>query len=317
MNIGYEMERKEQPIKISVVVCTYNRSHLLPLCLKSLVDQTLDRALYEVITVDNNPTDGSREIAHEFTSNYINFSIVQEKNQGLSYARNRGYYESRGEFVAYIDDDAKADKDWLRKILLSFETIVPHPSAVGGRILPYYLSEKPDWFLDIYEIRTWGENQGFLQKPRAPYGFSGSNMAFPKKILEKYGGFPKYFGMTGNRMKFGEEAALFYRIYQDLPYFWYDPEIKVEHLVPERNMKIGYRLKRTFMIGVSSARIEGVKATFTSLIKIFITIGVRSFLLLLNVKWWRRYWQRDFIHYATPILYPLGRLMGGIWIKKD
>jgi glycosyltransferase involved in cell wall biosynthesis len=317
MNLSSEMEQKEQPIKISVIVCTYNRSHLLPLCLKSLADQTLDRTLYEVIIVDNNSTDNTREIAHEFTDKYINFRSVYEKNQGLSHARNRGYNESFGEFVAYIDDDAKADKDWAREILRAFETVLPHPSAVGGIILPYYISERPDWFLDTFEIRTWGENQGFLKGPRAPYGFSGSNMAFPKKILKKYGGFPKHFGMKRNKMKFGEEAALFYQIYQDLPFFWYDPEIKVEHLVHEYNMRIRYRLKRTFMIGFSSARIEGVKITFTSIAKVLLSTGVCSISLLINVKWWKKYWQRDFLHYATPILYPLGRLWGALWIKKD
>jgi glycosyltransferase involved in cell wall biosynthesis len=315
-NVHGTMEQRKQSIKISVVVCTYNRSYLLPSCLKSLADQKLDRSLYEVIIVDNNSTDGTPEIANEFTAKYPNFCLVQEKNQGLSHARNLGYHESRGEFVAYIDDDAKADKDWARRIVQAFETVSPHPSAVGGRIFPYYLSERPDWFLDTYEMRTWGDNRGFLQVPRAPYGFSGSNMAFPKKILEKYEGFPKNFGMRGNRMSFGEEAALFYRIYQELPYFWYDPEIKVEHLVPERNMKVGYRLKRIFMIGVSSAKVEGVKPTFFSIAKILISIGICSVSLLLKVRWWRKYWQQDFIHYANPILYPLGRLLGALRIKK-
>lgn len=269
-----------------------------------------------MIIVDNNSTDGTREIADEFSITYPNFRIVQEKKQGLSHARNRGYLESRGEFVAYIDDDATADKDWVKRIVQAFESVLPHSSAVGGRILPYYLSEKPDWFLDTYELRTWGENRGFLQLPRAPYGFSGSNMSFPKMILEKYGGFHQSFGMEGSRMRFGEEAALFYRIYQDLPYFWYDPEIKVEHLVPERNMKVWYRLKRTFMIGVSSARIERVKPTFLSVIKILFSIGVCSLSLPFKVRWWRKYWQRDFIQNATQILYPLGRLFETLRIKK-
>jgi hypothetical protein len=142
-------------------------------------------------------------------------------------------------------------------------------------------------------------------------------MAFPKEILEKYGGFPEYLGMTKKKMRLGEEAALFYLLYKDLPYFWYDPRIKVVHLVPTSNMRVRYRLKRTFMIGASAARIEGVKVTFASFTKILITICARSVSLLLNVRWWRKYWQRDFLHYANQILYPLGRLWGSLWIKKN
>jgi len=310
------MEQKNQTIKISVVVCTYNRSHVLPSCLESLADQSLGKSCYEVIIVDNNSTDGTCEIAHAFTTKHPHFRMVQEKQQGLSHARNLGYHESRGEFVAYIDDDAKADKDWARRIIQAFENVSPHPSAVGGKISPYYLSEKPDWFLDTYELRTWGETQGFLQMPRGPYGFSGSNMAFPKKILEKYGGFLQDFGMRGNRMRFGEEAALFYRIYQDLPYFWYEPEIKVEHLVPAHNMQVWYRVKRSFMIGVSSARIERVKPTIFSIAKMITSICADSVSLLFKVRWWGKYWQRDFLHYASPVMYSLGRLFEILRIPK-
>lgn len=310
------MECKEDLVKISVVVCTYNRAHLLPVCLKSLVNQTLDKRYFEVIIVDNNSTDKTQEVANKFLSTYPNFYTLFEKRQGLSYARNRGYLESKGKFIAYIDDDAKADKDWLKKILYAFENVIPQPSAVGGKILPYYLSEKPDWFLDVYELRTWGDKEGFLQLPRAPYGFSGSNMAFPKTILIKYGGFPVDLGMKGNKMRFGEEAALFYRIYQDSPYFWYDPEIKVEHLVPERNMKLWYRIKRTYKIGISSARIESIKPDYFSVIKNLLSLVFLSISLPFRVKWWEKYWQREFLQYANQIFYPLGRLLETLSIRK-
>ena len=103
-------------IKISVIVCTYNRAYLLKNCLRSLVDQLVETSTFEVIIVNNNATDDTEEVAKSFTEKYPNFRYIIEPNQGLSNARNRGYKEAKGEYVAYIDDDARAYTDWVENI---------------------------------------------------------------------------------------------------------------------------------------------------------------------------------------------------------
>lgn len=241
---------------ISVVVCTYNRANLLPSCLQSLAEQTLDKSLYEVIVVNNNSTDNTQEIAEGFVRRHSNFRLVNEPVQGLSHARNRGYSEAKGEYVAYIDDDAKATSEWCERILNAFKTVSPLPVAVGGQIHPWYETAPPAWFTDDFEIRTWGNEKGFLKPPRAQYGFSGSNMAFPKDVLQAYGGFSLDYGIVGGKLRMGEDAELFTRIYNKEPWFWYDPSIKVFHWVPKRNMRVFYRFWRAYKCGESGANMQ-------------------------------------------------------------
>lgn len=251
------VQKCQKPKIISAVVCTYNRSGLLADCLHSLACQSLDSSRYEVIIVDNNSTDNTRQVAKKFLQNHQNFRYVMELQQGLSYARNKGWQEAGGSYVAYLDDDARAIPQWLELILHSFENVTPRPIAVGGEICPIYEMSPPVWFIDDFELRTWGEKAAFLVMPLHRFGFSGSNMAFQRWVLEKYEGFREDFGMHGTKLGIGEETDLFFRIYTMLPYFWYDPAIRVYHWTPVRNMKVSYRMKRSFRAGTCHSVICG------------------------------------------------------------
>ena len=240
-------------IELSIVVCTYNREELLRLSLQSLVEQTLDKERYEVIVVDNNSTPAAREIALRFVEAEPNFRLVREERQGLSHARNRGWREACGRYVAFLDDDAKASPDWCGGVLQAFSAVAPPPAAVGGEIRPYYDATPPDWFTDDFEIRTWGDGPALLTEPRAKYGFSGSNMAFPKAILEEFAGFSPELGMRGEATALGEETDLFSRVYRKYPRFWYDPRLLVYHWTSQQSMTVSYRLYRAFKGGESLA----------------------------------------------------------------
>ncbi|MDV7399287.1 glycosyltransferase, partial [Arthrospira platensis SPKY1] len=102
-----------------------------------------------------------------YTKKYPNFRYEQEKNQGLSHSRNKGWKSAHGTYVAYIDDDAKAIPEWAEKIVDTFANITPPPTAVGGEIHPWYESAPPEWFEDKFEIRTWGEKPHFLDSAKA------------------------------------------------------------------------------------------------------------------------------------------------------
>jgi glycosyltransferase involved in cell wall biosynthesis len=163
---------EETHLTATVVVCTRNRPTLLCNCLEGLAH--LEHAPDEVIVVDN--TCGDREteaVARQFAAVYI-----VEPTQGLSRARNRGMAESNFEVVAYLDDDATPDVNWLGLMLQPFKD--PQVTAVTGKIvtpdspLPNgarqparSLSNKdPEWF----EIASFG-GLGL-----------GSNMAFRRAI---------------------------------------------------------------------------------------------------------------------------------------
>src|SRR5206468_4590408 len=92
--------------RISVIVCTYNGARTIRDCLEAL--ERLTYADYEVIVVDDGSTDTTAAIARRY-----NCRLIQTENRGLASARNTGLRAARGEIVAYIDDDAYPDPDWL------------------------------------------------------------------------------------------------------------------------------------------------------------------------------------------------------------
>ena len=117
-------------IFLTVVVCTYNRSDLLAGCLESLCQQTIKKDKFEIILVDNNSTDNTSEIAKGFLDQ-SNFRYLLETSPGLSHARNRGLNEAKGEYVGYIDDDARAKYDWLETAINIIESrAYPHNEII-------------------------------------------------------------------------------------------------------------------------------------------------------------------------------------------
>jgi len=262
---------------ISVVVSTYNRADILPVCLDSLIDQSYPKEQFEIIVVDNNSTDETGKVVQTYM-NMGNLKYVQEFTQGLSAARNRGVREAKGKYVAFLDDDAAADKNWCERIVDAFESVNPAPAAVGGMITPWYEKPPPGWFPDSLEIRTWGDSPSFLVSPGGQDGFSGSNMTFPRELLVDYGGFSEELGMIGGRVRFGEETLLFRKIYKDHPYFWYDPQILVHHRVPAEKFNAIYRIRRSFRSGQSYRRLQEDTGEHYSILRR--TASVLSFLVL-------------------------------------
>lgn len=300
---------KEGPVpSISAVVCTYNRADVLRTCLESLAGQTLDKGQYEVLVIDNDSSDETADVMSAFLEEDRVFRMVKETRQGLSHARNRGYEEARGDYVAYLDDDAIAGHDWLENILRAFETVRPAPAAVGGLTLPFYLTQKPSWFLDEYETYGWGDKACFLTGPSAHRGFFGMNMSFRREVLIGHGGFPVDFGMKGSRLGGGEETALFYEIYKDSPFFWYDPQITVRHLVREECMRVPYRLKRTFLVGINQVHIEGIRPFSMKAARSLAAIPVYGVFLFADVIRRRQCWQRSLMKHANPMAVACGKL---------
>lgn len=248
---------------LSVIVPTYNRATLLPFCLAALEDQTLDKDLYEVIVVNNKSTDNTEDVIRSFEGKIKNFRNIFETKQGLSYARNRGYQEAIGEYIVYIDDDAKADRFMCEKILRAFSELSPKPISVGAQVKPWYECDPPYWFKEHFELRTWGDDPCFLNSKMAQFGFCGACFAVQKTILQKYNGFSVKLGMNGKIIGGGEETDLFGRIFKGegtgTQTLWYDPSIQVRHWCSKEQMTISYRLRRSYGFGLSSGLFRGKK----------------------------------------------------------
>ena len=102
-------------MELSIVISTYNNAASLERALKSVAMQDADKSIWECVVVNNNSSDNTSECFAEFASGHpeYNLRIVDEPNQGLSYARNRGIRESVGEYIAIIDDDEHIAEDFV------------------------------------------------------------------------------------------------------------------------------------------------------------------------------------------------------------
>jgi len=231
--------------RLSVVVCTYNRADLLPGCLESLADQTADKSAYEVIIVNNNSTDTTQEIAESFTSREPNFRVVIETAQGISHARNRGGVEAQGEYVAYIDDDAKARLDWVSAIIRFFEA-EPEAIGVGGPYYAYSTVPIPAWFPKEYGSMSLGNVTRLLQKGE---WISGTNMVFKKYALNEVGGFDTSIGMSGDKVSYGEEPHLTRKMLERGMKIYYCAEMSVDHAILPNKFRLRWLLRSNFANG--------------------------------------------------------------------
>ena len=111
------MDDQKNKLRISVVIITFNRAGMLGDTLFSLYQQ--QRLPEEVVVVDNNSTDATKEVVLGFNGR-LNIRYVFEATQGVAVARNTGIKNSTGEIIAFIDDDCIADKEWLRFLELPF-----------------------------------------------------------------------------------------------------------------------------------------------------------------------------------------------------
>ncbi|MDY6785086.1 MAG: glycosyltransferase [Cyanobacteriota bacterium] len=243
-------------IQISAIICTYNRADYLRKSLQSLAEQTLNSDLYEIAVVDNHSTDNTKQVATEEFAGVSNLRYIYEPILGLSQARNTGWQKAKGEYIAYLDDDAIADSFWLEKILKAFKTVTPQPGCVGGKIELLWEVEKPDWlppqFFPYLGLINWSNAPMILKDERY---ISGGNMAVPRSLLEVLGGFNVKLGRKGHNLLSNEELFLLDRMKQQGYSIYYDPEIVIAHHVQASRLTKHWFVKRHYWQGVSDALI--------------------------------------------------------------
>jgi len=170
---------------ISVIVCSYNGERTIRQCLDGLL--RLNYRYYEVIVVDDGSTDGTAEIAQQYP-----FRTIRTENRGLSSARNAGLDAATGEIVAYIDDDAYPDPDWLKYLAMAFRT-TDH-AGVGGPNIP---PPGDGLIADCVAVAPGGPTHVLVSDREAEH-IPGCNMAFRKSCLESVGGFDAKFRVAGD-----------------------------------------------------------------------------------------------------------------------
>lgn len=247
----------------SIVVCTYNRAKSLKRTLASLGALSVPEGVsWEVVVVDNNSRDATQRVVEESAGTLPAVRYLFERNQGLSYARNRGVQAAQGKVIAFTDDDILVDARWLRNILAAFERY--NAACVGGTIIPLWSQPPPPWFTS--ELFWY---LGLLDLGNRPLGLTepllwGANFAVRASLFSRYGLFNTAAGRIGAKLYAGEETQFIRRLIEGGERVFYVPDIVVHHYVPAEHLKKAYFRKSIFDRGDQIAR-EAAPGSRTSI----------------------------------------------------
>lgn len=231
---------------ISVVICTYNRAGLLSNALQTLCEQTINKSHYEVLVVDNNSRDNTHAVTKDFSLRYPNIRYCFEIQQGLSHARNRGWREAKGAYVAYLDDECKVPAQWLAVAYQIIENL--SPAVFGGPYYGFHNSSAPRWWKKSYE--SFGHSETARALIEGEY-LRGANIFIKRSLLAMIGGFNVELGMSGQKLAYGEESHLQMRIRENTnnEIIYYEPKLYIYHLVRPEKMTWRYILNSRFVGG--------------------------------------------------------------------
>ncbi len=242
-------------MKVSVVVCTYATELYSDFCeaVESVLAQTYE-SVEIVLVIDGNHEVFDRTV-EAFGDNNNVVIHCNDENRGLSYSRTKGVEVSSGDIIAFLDDDAIARNDWIAQLVTGYEQT--DAIAVGGRMVPEWIADRPDFFpAEFYwliganyepRLEDWSEVRNTL----------GSNMSFRREVFDTVGGFDEQVGLSGDNQIQAEETELAMRMYDTFRKgMLYNPDAVVAHKIFQYRTEPAWLLRRAFWQGYSKRAIE-------------------------------------------------------------
>jgi len=237
---------------VSVITCSHRIDRYPDLvdAIESLVAQTYkdlelivvvdgDEALYDQIMKDGVPADKV---------------ISNETNVGLSESRNRGLAVASGEVIVFFDDDAVADRDWIKELVRMYDEY--DAIAAGGKIVPLWIGGKMNFLPEEYYWLIGATHRGFAEGITEVRNTFGSNISFRAEVLDALGGFRGEMGVKGSGALQGEETEMCVRMKERFGKgVMYNPGAIVHHKIVSARTKVTFLMKRAFWQGYSKRMI--------------------------------------------------------------
>ena len=240
----------EKFMKISIIICTYQTRRYSDFveAINSLLTQNYENT--EIIVV----VDGNKELYAKISKNENKNTdkiIFNDRNLGLSESRNKGIKEANGDVIAFFDDDAVADENWLEELVKMYEE--KEAIAAGGKLLPKWeKAKKPKFLPEEYYWLVGATHKGFPEKVTEVRNTFGSNLSFKADVLRELGGFRSEMGVKGKGLLQGEETELCERMRNKFGKgVVYNPDAIVYHKVFPERLRMRFLLKRAFWQGYS------------------------------------------------------------------
>ncbi|MFD5452134.1 glycosyltransferase family 2 protein [Streptomyces sp. NPDC003470] len=243
------------PLTVSVVVCVYTEDRWEDiLAAVSSVRAQSRPALETLLVVDHNEALRDR-LLKEYEDVPGVRVLANAGPRGLSAGRNTGIAASRGEVVAFLDDDAVAERDWLRHLAEGYAD--PAVVAVGGRTEPVWASgRRPHWFPEEFDWVVGCTYRGLPPGRIRVRNVLGGNASFRREAFDAAGGFATGIGRDGDKRPLGcEETELCIRLSRARPdaVLLIDDRAVIHHRVPRAREHFGYFRTRTYAEGLSKA----------------------------------------------------------------
>ena len=260
-------------MNITVILCTFNRCRSLAKALGSVaLSQMPESVAWEVLVVDNNSRDQTRDVVAEFCVRYPGrFRYLFVPQPGKSHALNRAIVEAEGDVLAFMDDDVRVEPMWLQNLTAAL--LKGKSAGCGGRVLPEWNSAPPRWLpdRDDNDMLAPDNKERYLLGPLALFDLGleagrlaeppfGTNMAFQKAMFAKYGGFRADLGpQPGSEIRC-EDTEFGRRLLAGGEQLWYEPSAIVYHPVTQNRLRKQYFLAWWFDKARADIRAFGLPA---------------------------------------------------------
>lgn len=202
-------------MKVSVVVCTYamDRYDAFSAAVESVLTQTYD-PIELVVVVDGNANLYDRVVEDFGSADERGVASVvlhdNDENRGISYSRTKGGELASGEVVAFIDDDAVAEPDWVEQLVNVYEET--DAVAVGGDVRPDWQTKRPPFFPEEFYWLVGCVEPGFAADGDEVRNTYGSNISYRRAVFLEAGGYDTHTGRRGDKHIQAHEAPLGIRI---------------------------------------------------------------------------------------------------------
>ena len=242
---------------ITVCICTHNRPRYVGDCLEGLRRQTMEAGRFETLIIDSASHDAARVTLARLAAAQPNTRLIRVDQPGVSLARNAGAAAARTEYIAYIDDDAIPNPDWVASIIRVLTECEVRPAIIGGRILPRWEAPLPPWWpaslrgvLSIIEH----EGSGEYRTPDLPHGLEpyAANMIVHVPTMRAAGGFGTELGRHAGALLSDEDVQLAWYLQDAGHGVRYDSRILVHHQIQAVRFHPDWLLGRLYWQGAST-----------------------------------------------------------------
>lgn len=237
--------------KVIICICTYNRAFSLKRCLESLVKIKYNN--FEIVVVDNNSTDSTKDVVKEFE----NVDYLLEVKQGVAFARNcflnychKLQEQTNISYIAFIDDDETVPENWIEK-MLDCMICNSQIAVVSGPCIPIYFEQQaPVWLPE--GLHNANEHKKDINQAYKKMDVLTGNCFINYNVIKKENiCFNVNLGRKGNKTLGGEDTDFFYILVNGKYLYAFTANAPIYHWIEKERLTFKYCTKRFFLEGVS------------------------------------------------------------------